>query len=360
MSHQKEQLETLEQQPQSHTMIWFRSDLRIEDNTALQAATAYGQPLVACFIATPAQWRLHDMAAIKARFIADNLNALQRRLIDLGIPLKFRTVDSFDLLPDTLLTLCGECNISRLFANHEYGVNEKNRDVACEQRLSEQSISSHYFHDQSALSPGSVLKPDGGSYKVFTPFSKTWRKQLHWPPGLSDVPRHQTALLIEGDVINDEAFNLGSHPPISWQAGEKAAQKKLRQFAKKAMAEYRQQRDYPAIDGTSSLSPYLAIGVLSPRQCLTVAHKALNNASAVAADNIQCWITEIIWRDFYIHILDQFPRISRHRAFKPATEKLPWSHNMQDFERWCNGQTGVPIIDAAMRQLVQTGWMHNR
>lgn len=345
---------------QQHSLIWFRSDLRIQDNTALQAAAAWGAPVIACFVATPEQWRQHDMAPIKARFIAENLKALQQRLLDKGIPLKMLTVASFDKLPAALLSLCQACHVSHVFANHEYGFNEKQRDQQCESLLSGQGIDSHFFHDQTALAPGSVTKPDGYPYKVFTPFSKQWRRRLHWPPGTSAAPRRQVPPTIRGDSIDDAAFDLGSHPPIAWQVGEKAAHKKLKQFAKNAMGEYRQQRDLPAVDGTSSLSPYLAIGVLSPRQCLAVAHAALADAGAVAEDNIQCWINEIIWRDFYIHILDQFPRISMHRAFKPATETLPWSNNKQDFDRWCKGQTGIPIIDAAMRQLLATGWMHNR
>lgn len=345
---------------QQHTLIWFRTDLRIQDNTALQAAAACGAPMIACFIATPEQWRQHDMAPIKARFIGDNLKILQQNLSDKGIPLKMLTLASFDKLPAALLSLCQSCNVTHVFANYEYGVNEKRRDQQCETLLTKHDINSHFFHDQTALAPGSVTKPDGGAYKVFTPFSKQWRQRLHWPPGTSATPRRQPPPGITGDDIDERAFDLGSRPLIAWQAGEKAAHKKLKQFAKKAMGEYRQQRDLPAVDGTSSLSPYLAIGVLSPRQCLTVAYSALEGSDAVATDNIQCWITEIIWRDFYIHILDQFPRISMHRAFKPATENLPWSNNKEDFARWCSGQTGIPIIDAAMRQLVETGWMHNR
>lgn len=345
---------------QYHTLIWFRTDLRVQDNTALQAAAALGAPVIACFVATPGQWREHDMAPIKARFIGDNLEHLQQRLSDKGVPLKFLTVPDFDTLPEALLSLCQACNINHVFANHEYGINEKRRDQRCEALLAKHDIDSHFFHDQTALAPGSVTKPDGGPYKVFTPFSKKWRQRLHWPPGLSATPRKQSPPVIKGDTIKRQVFNLGEHPPIHWPIGEQAAHKKLKKFAKTAMGEYRQQRDLPAVDGTSSLSPYLAVGVLSPRQCLAVAYDALAGASAVAEDNIQCWITEIIWRDFYMHILDQFPRISMHRAFKPATEKLPWSNNKEDFERWCTGQTGIPIIDAAMRQLLATGWMHNR
>jgi deoxyribodipyrimidine photo-lyase len=343
-----------------HTLIWFRSDLRIQDNTALQAATSGQNPVIACFVATPGQWREHDMAPIKARFICENLKILQQRLLDKGIPLKIVNAEGFQQLPEMLLSLCKTYKVTRIFANHEYGFNEKQRDMFCESLLLENGIDSHFFHDQAVLPPGSVTKDDNEPYKVFTPFSKKWRQRLHWPPGVSAKPKQQPLPDVQGDTIDDQVFNIGHHPLISWEAGEKAAHKKLKDFSKEAIGEYRKLRDFPSVDGTSSLSPYLAIGVLSPRQCLCVAYDALQGSTKVAEDNIQCWINEIIWRDFYIHVLDQFPRISMHRAFKPATENLPWRHDKDDFSRWCSGQTGIPIIDAAMRQLLETGWMHNR
>ncbi len=343
-----------------HTLIWFRSDLRIQDNTALQAAAVTGAPLLACFIVTPEQWREHAMAPIKARFIGDNLQTLQQVLLDKGIPLKTIKVAGYAELPEALLALCQQFNVNHLFANHEYGVNEKQRDLLCQSLLTDHGVDTHLFHDQAVLAPGSLLKGDGTPYKVFTPFSRLWRQRLHWPPGVSPSLRKRALPAIKSDKVDPTWFELGVYPAIAWQTGEKMAQKKLAAFAKRAMGQYKQQRDLPAIDGTSSLSPYLAIGVLSPRQCINAAYKALEGASVQEQEGIQTWINEIIWRDFYIHILDQFPRISRHQAFKPATESLPWRKDKTDFERWCNGQTGIPIVDAAMRQLVQTGWMHNR
>lgn len=344
----------------SRTLIWFRSDLRVEDNTALQAAAAFGNPVVACFVITPEQWREHDMSPIKARFIYENLICLQQSLLDKCIPLKIITVATFDLLPKTLLSLCQSCEVTQLFANHEYGVNEKQRDYQCERLLSDSGIGCHFFHDQTVMAPGAVTKSDSTPYKVFTPFSKQWRKLTHWPPGVAANIKPQVMPAIKPDKIDKQLFNLGPHPAIAWQAGEEAAHKKLQAFATQAMGDYRQHRDLPALEGTSSLSPYLAIGVLSPRQCLKVAYDSLQGANPLAEEGIQCWINEIIWRDFYIHILDFFPHVSRHQAFKIKTENLPWRYDEKDFQRWCSGQTGIPIIDAAMRQLVETGWMHNR
>ncbi|ARN76261.1 deoxyribodipyrimidine photo-lyase [Oceanicoccus sagamiensis] len=344
----------------SHTLIWFRSDLRIHDNTALQAASVLGNPLIACFAITPEQWREHDMSAIKAQFIYNNLLCLQQQLLDKGIPLKIVTVADFKQLPAALLSLCQSCNVTHIFANAEYGFNEKQRDAECQSQLSASAIECHFFHDQTVLAPGTVTKADGSPYQVFTPFSKQWRRQLPWPPGIAPRIKTQARLPIEPDPIDKQHFYLAPAPPIRWPAGEAAAYKQLTAFADASLRCYQQRRDIPSIEGTSSLSPYLAIGVLSPRQCLKVAYQALQNISAGEDKEIQCWINELIWRDFYIHILDLFPRVSQHQAFKAKTEKLPWRYDKKDFQRWCTGQTGIPIVDAAMRQLLETGWMHNR
>src|SRR5690554_5218505 len=137
--------------------------------------------------------------------------------------------------------------------------------------------------------------------------------------------------------------------------GEDAAHQQLDNFLEERVKGYKDNRDFPAVDGTSQLSPYLANGVLSGRQCLIAARQA-----GVSGDGIETWINEIAWRDFYINILYHYPRVSMHRAFKPKTEALVWNEPGEHFEAWKEGRTGIPIVDAAMRQLKQTGWMHNR
>jgi len=148
-------------------------------------------------------------------------------------------------------------------------------------------------------------------------------------------------------------FNEAPEPLVA--IGEQAAHDQLEQFVAKKAARYKDDRDFPALDGTSLLSPYLANGVLSGRQCLIAARQ-----SGASGKGIETWINEIAWRDFYIHILYHYPRVSMHRAFKPETEALEWNSPGEHFEAWKEGRTGVPIVDAAMRQLKATGWMHNR
>ncbi len=340
--------------------MWFRSDLRIADNTALYAASQSGKEILACFITSPDQWRQHDMAAIKSRFIYQNLQSLAGKLQQLNIPLKILQTSIYSEAPEKLVTLCQQFNVSHVYINNEYGINEKVRDNHCQQILKRANIDWHGFHDQCIINPGQIKKADNTPYVVFTPFSKQWRQRLDTHLGITPLPQQQAATTLTGDTLPESQFVLGESPSIQWQAGEYTATKTLKSFIKKQILNYKEKRDFPAVNGCSSLSPYLSIGVLSPRQCLAAAQHALTRASNTQADNIHCWINELIWRDFYIHILDQFPHISMHKAFKKETDQLAWRKDSADFERWCTGQTGIPIIDAAMRQLITTGWMHNR
>lgn len=150
---------------------------------------------------------------------------------------------------------------------------------------------------------------------------------------------------------------------MNWGAGEKEAQKKLKVFCQDKIYDYHKNRDCPNIDGTSQLSPYLAQGVISPRQCITAALEACNIADIDAMkkiDGASTWISELIWRDFYNHIIYFHPDICRHKPFKLKTDNIPWRYDDKLLEAWKSGMTGFPVVGAGMRQLLQTGWMHNR
>ncbi|HET8790953.1 MAG TPA: FAD-binding domain-containing protein, partial [Modicisalibacter sp.] len=146
----------------------------------------------------------------------------------------------------------------------------------------------------------------------------------------------------------------------SWPAGQDAAADRLERFLRYRGRHYRQQRDFPAIRGTSELSPYLALGMISHRQCLQAAMSDNDGHLADGDIGLTTWVNELIWREFYQHIAFGFPKVCRHRPFQQPTEGLAWRDDEAGFAAWCEGRTGYPIVDAAMRQLVQTGWMHNR
>lgn len=344
-------------------LVWLRSDLRLRDNSALHAAAERG-PVIALYLLSPGQWQRHDDAPCKVDFWLRNLRELRAGLDQRRIPLLIRTADHWDEAPKVIAKLCRELEIETLHVNEEYGVNETARDAAVKKALEQDGIRLRSHLDQLLFTPGTLLTKGGTYFQVYSQFRKVCYERLNLGvPGLAPVPRAQQALDIASDEVPGqvEAFEP---PPAAlseeWPAGEEAAHERVELFAEEILKTYQDTRDLPARDGTSRLSPYLAAGVLSPRQCL---HAALaNNHGEFETGNSGAvsWINELLWREFYKHILVGFPRVSRHRAFREDTENLKWRHDRKDLEAWQQGRTGFPLIDAAMRQLLATGWMHNR
>ncbi len=344
-------------------LLWLRNDLRVQDNTAFLAATQAG-PTVAVFLLSPAQWQAHDDAACKIDFWLRNLNVLQQSLAKLNVPLLIRNADDWQQAPDVLAQLCQQLNISAVHVNSEYGIHEDQRDLAVGAQLVDQGILFHSHFDQLLFKPGSVLTQSGTYFKVFSQFKKVCYQRLYdYLPAQVATPKAQTVL----DIVSDDIPNSisGFATPESsvqtlWPAGEQAAQQRLHAFTAEAIDDYLDQRDLPAVPGTSQLAPYLAAGVLSVRQCLHAALAANQGEFDSGKPGVVTWINELLWREFYKHILVGYPKVSRNRAFKPETEALPWRNSAKDLLAWQQGRTGFPIIDAAMRQLLATGWMHNR
>ncbi|MBP5085852.1 deoxyribodipyrimidine photo-lyase, partial [Pseudomonas chlororaphis] len=181
------------------------------------------------------------------------------------------------------------------------------------------------------------------------------------PPAVA-APRMQ-ATLIKADAVPRQVEGFSTPDPhlqALWPAGENVAQQRLAHFAEAQLDHYQAERDFPAKPGTSQLSPYLTAGVLSPRQCLHAALQNNRGEFASGSPGAVTWINELLWREFYKHILVGYPRVSRHRAFRPETEAVAWRDAPDELAAWQQARTGLPIIDAAMRQLLETGWMHNR
>ncbi|AXF75253.1 deoxyribodipyrimidine photo-lyase [Erwinia tracheiphila] len=342
-------------------LVWLRNDLRIHDNTALHAACRDSDARVlALFIATPQQWHSHVMAPRQAAFIYQSLQDVQQSLAEKGIPLHFLQCRDFDASVSELASFCQAHNIERMFYNYQYEVNERQRDARVERALSELDIISQGFDDSLLLAPGSVLTGSGEMYKVFTPFSKALVRRLKEgvpeclpvPKARENAPLKKTPTLKPFDYPS-EAFDDQLFP-----AGEAAALKRLRAFCQQPAADYPQQRDIPAVDGTSRLSVYLATGVLSPRQCLN--RLLREHADGLDNSRIFVWLNELIWREFYRHLLVAWPSLCRHQPFIGWTEKVKWQQNGRHLEAWQQGKTGYPVVDAAMRQLNALGWMHNR
>ena len=344
-------------------LIWLRSDLRVHDNTALSAAMEQG-PTLAVYMISPAQWHSHDDAPCKVDFWLRSLAALKIELEALHVPLLIVQAKTWDKAPKALLDLCTTHGIEQVHVNEEYGVNETRRDEDVAAVLEKQGIGFQSHLDQLFFKPGSVLTKSGGYFKVFTQFRKVCYARLHYSvPAVVRLPRKQSALHIKSDEIPEHVTGFAAPSDALralWPAGEAEARRRLEAFTDEQVHYYQDERDFPAKPGTSQLSAYLAAGVISPRQCLHAALRSNNGEFETGNAGSVTWINELLWREFYKHVLVGFPRVSRHRAFRPETEALKWRHAPKDLEAWQQGRTGLPIIDAAMRQLLETGWMHNR
>ena len=391
---------------QPHYLMWFRRDLRIHDNTALAAlcerANDDNAQVSAVFFLTPEQWQAHDMSLTQLDHIARTLPILAKDLhTQLNIKLTVQVCPSFTDCVETLSTLCQSNKISCIMANHEYEGNEIARDEQLTKQLAETDIEFIRWHDQCILPPKSITTNDDSMYQVFTPFYKKWRQTLE----VGDIQIHKAAAINNNKVdLKSLKTNAGSSEAIevlcknvvsdyqqqlqsneaykyidtdgqlsqarsAYPAGEIAACHRLEQFIAEDIDSYDISRDVPSLQATSQLSAYLTIGAISPRLCYLQASKALeelhknavNNFNNTDNSDINRWISELAWRDFYRHVLVEKPTLIRHQAYKHQTDtKINWSYNQDDFTAWCEGKTGVPLVDAAMRCLNATGFMHNR
>lgn len=342
-------------------LVWFRSDLRINDNLALHAACRDKQAnVLALFIATPAQWKQHDMSPKQAGFIYHALQSLQQSLAERGITLHYLQSDDFTTSVQALSDFCQQHKVNHLFYNYQYEVNERQRDAQVEKKLGEQEIACQGFDDSVLLAPGSIQTGDGQMFKVYTPYSRAVVKRLR-----EELPCCVTAPQTRANAPSKKLPSLKpfSYPTAAFDhqlfpVDEQAALTRLRQFSQQPAITYAEARDLPAKEATSRLSVYLATGVLSPRQCLQRLLK--NHPDALNQGKAFTWVNELIWRDFYRHLLVAHPRLCRHKPFIDWTDRVKWQTSPQKLSAWKAGKTGFPIVDAAMRQLNQTGWMHNR
>jgi deoxyribodipyrimidine photo-lyase len=349
----------------SKHLVWLRADLRTIDNTALLAACADGQAdIAAIYFITPEQWQQHHVAGCRVDFELRTLQHLSQQLAALNIPLLIAETANFRNQASALLSFCQQHGFTSIYFNKQYEINELARDDAVCELLAQHQIDSYGFDDQCIVTPGKVLTTEGQFYSVFTPFKRNWLQRIH-QQGLivQATPKKRAALWLTPSAIPQHISGFTSHITLDiaqteWPAGEEAALEKLHHFCNEHIRHYKDKRDFPTHPGTSRLSPYLAIGAISARQCYQA---AMNEQQRCGAnDSIDQWVSELGWRDFYKHIMVGFPRVCKHQPFRRHTTALTWRQDKEAFQRWCDGQTGFPIVDAAMRQLNTLGWMHNR
>ncbi len=314
---------------------WIRRDLRLTDNPALHSALELGD-VIPVFIIDPA---LSTQSPRRRNFLYEGLSSLNKNLQTRGSYLVLRIGEPVDVLRQ----LIQETNANAIFAEEDYTPYARKRDTLIANQLPLQLILGQTVHH-----PEFVKKADGKPYTIYTPYSKVWKSLL------------QEIKIISAPKNINTPKNIFSEPLSAYEtnqlfpAGELEGQRRLLQFIQLPITNYHDHRDRMDLDGTSSLSPYLRFGMLGLRQAVSAAKQA-----SAESKGAEVWLNELIWREFYIQILYHFPHVS-HNAFNASLANIPWRNNESEFYAWKNGLTGMPIVDAAMRQLKETGWMHNR
>lgn len=346
-------------------LMWFRRDLRTDDNPALYQASLEQQGVIALHITTPGTWQRHHMSAVQQTWLNQNLDALDQALEPLHIPLIRAQTDYFSSAHEVILDLIKQHKISEVYFNLEYEWDEQARDALVIKKLQAVNIPVYTFHDQCIIPPDQLLNQQKQAYKVFTPYKKACLAYMQAEPSLlmtSNTPLCQKKFLLKSS--NHCTYKPSHMQDIDWlKPGSHAGLNKAQLFINNKIQDYDQARDIPSIFGTSCISPYLALGIISVRQCIQILLNSTphHNLSQITENNgAMTWLSELIWRDFYKMICFNFPQISRNQPFKAKTNRLEWSENKAHLLAWQQGQTGVPIVDAAMRQLNTYGWMHNR
>ena len=318
------------------TLFWFRRDLRLEDNTALYHALQSEYPVVPIFIfETNILDKLDSKHDRRVDYIHQALTAIDKQLKKHNSGLKTYYGNPFEVFK----SLLDEYDIQSVFCNRDYEPQAIERDANIFYYLQERNIPFKAYKDQVIFDKKDILKNDNTPYVVYTPYSKKWREKLTpnnykaYTPNLHNLLQQNISNVHSLKDIGFEKTNiLYTQPELDAQI----------------IGEYHKHRDYPAVQGTTRLATALRFGTISIRKCV-----------AFALQHNQTWLGELIWREFYMQILYHFPHVV-NKPFKPKYEFIAWRIDEDGFQRWCEGKTGYPIVDAGMRELNNTGFMHNR
>jgi deoxyribodipyrimidine photo-lyase len=344
-------------------LFWHRRDLRITDNLGLYAAHQHSPKLVGVFCLDPDILQ-HDVAPARVKYLIGSLAALQTDYVKAGSQLLIVQGHPAQKLPEVATALSAQA----VHWNWDVEPYAKSRDQAVAEALQQAGIQVQAGWDQLMHSPDEIRAGSGQPYTVYTPFWRNWksRPKAEPVPALNHLKgldkTEQTAVEKAGAIALPSAKDLG----FVWEndlllpPGTDAAQERLDEFCSRAVEEYGEQRNFPAVSGTSHLSAALKFGTIGIRTVWAATETvSANSRSDESRDNIQTWQQELAWREFYQHAMYHFPELAEG-PYRPQFKTFPWDNNQQHFQAWCEGQTGYPIVDAAMRQLNTIGWMHNR
>ncbi len=345
-------------------LFWHRKDLRISDNIGLAKAYEKSQKIVGIFCLDPEILERDDIAPARVTYMIGCLQELQQNYQKLGSQLLIVRGQPRVVIP----ALAEGLNAKAVYWNLDIEPYAKLRDQQVKELLSHKGIETETYWDQLLHPPGTILSQLSKPYTVYTPFWKNWSKQAK--AEIAVTPK-QFSPLTELEIKQAEALglinlptaqNLGFtwHHPLLLSPGETAAQIRLEAFCNKAIENYQELRNFPALECTSQLSAALKFGAIGIRTLWQATIDAQENSrSQETTASIETWQKELAWREFYQHCLYFFPELTEG-AYRSELKDFPWENNEEYFQAWCEGKTGYPIVDAAMRQLNETGWMHNR
>jgi deoxyribodipyrimidine photo-lyase len=333
-------------------LMWFRLDLRLRDNPALAAATATGAAVVPVFVDSPEEMSACTPGAASRWWLHQSLLRLDESLGARGSRLIVRKGEA----AEALAALAAETGAPRIFCNRVYVPAALAHEAKVKKQLAARGIELIGSNGSLLFEPGSLRTGTGDSFRVFTPFWRAlWkqRDEIHVPrkaPKELHAPKKWPHSLEIRDLALEPKIDWASGLRVTWSPGEDAALARLRSFARRSTADYAHERDRPDHDGTSRLSPHLHFGEVSPQQVW---------AAAAGRPGAESFLRQLAWREFAFHLLCAHPHTPR-QPFHQEFRRFPWRRNERRLKAWQQGRTGYPYIDAAMRQLWTTGWMHNR
>lgn len=333
---------------------WFRRDLRITDNTSLYHASKEGLEVIPVYVLS--EWKVKHpwTGANRQQFLCGCLESLSRNLEQVGSKLVIRSGSPVD----ELIKLARETRAEAIYFNENYSPFDRRVEAQLQVAARINGIEIRGFKDTVILAPIDVLSRSGKPFRVFTPYARAWYQQKK-PDPLPKIARIQTS----GSVISEtmptlEYWELKPAAEIL-DAGEKAARLRLKNFLNRVIFEYSEKRNRLSLPATSRLSQDLRFGTISPREVYSACLKAALDCSARERQSINGFVNELIWREFYFQILWHFPKVL-DEDFNETFSQMRWDDDSAKLKRWCEGTTGFPIVDAGMRELNATGFMHNR
>ncbi|MBE9221906.1 deoxyribodipyrimidine photo-lyase [Cyanobacterium stanieri LEGE 03274] len=346
-------------------LFWHRKDLRINDNIGLSEAEKYSKKIIGFFCLDPYILNGDDVAPARVKYMMGCLAELRQKYQERGGTFLIFKESPKNIIPSLMKKLQGKA----IFWNKDVEPYSRNRDREIAQILKDENIEYNVFWDQLMHPPGDVLtKSNNSPYSVYGPFWRSWEKlekrsPFFAPTSLIGLDEKETEIVNQlgaMDLPTAEALGYDWQGNFMLAPGENAALERLDYFCSDLLVNYDEHRNFPAMDGTSLLSAALKFGAIAPR---TIWQKTVeeweNTQSDEARENITAWRKELAWREFYQHCLYFFPELAQG-PYREHFKNFPWENDEKKFQAWCEGKTGYPIVDAAMRQLNETGWMHNR